>query len=137
MSSLPGVPSLPDRQSSPDSNREYHRDVLHQQARRSLLSVLCQEALRLWDFCVQNAIHIIALHLPGVRNALVDLLSRVLFISPQMVITLRGCQHDLPEVGDSPNGPVRSQTEQEVSPVLLDLWAHQRLPVQCRLDPLE
>lgn len=34
---------------------------------------LCQEALGLWDFCVQNSIQIMALHLLGARNKLADL----------------------------------------------------------------
>ncbi|XP_026518301.2 rho GTPase-activating protein 33-like, partial [Terrapene carolina triunguis] len=38
-------------------------------------SALCREALRLWDFCVQQAGHLKASHLPGAQNARADLLS--------------------------------------------------------------
>jgi hypothetical protein len=37
---------------------------------------LCQEAVKLWEFCIQYQITPIAIHLPGVRNQLADLLSR-------------------------------------------------------------
>lgn len=39
-------------------------------------SVLCKEALHLWNFTVQNDIHIVASRLPGIKNALADLLIR-------------------------------------------------------------
>nr|XP_042697320.1 E3 ubiquitin-protein ligase MARCHF2 isoform X1 [Chrysemys picta bellii]XP_042697321.1 E3 ubiquitin-protein ligase MARCHF2 isoform X1 [Chrysemys picta bellii] len=38
-----------------------------------------KEALRLWDFCIQHTIHLEASNLPGVRNTLVDRLSRSFF----------------------------------------------------------
>lgn len=39
-------------------------------------SPLCQETIRLWDFCIAHSIDLVASFLPGVRNTLVDRLSR-------------------------------------------------------------
>ncbi|XP_065406172.1 uncharacterized protein LOC122174245 [Chrysemys picta bellii] len=39
-------------------------------------SILCQEAIRLWDFCIAHSIHLTASFLPGVQNTLADRLSR-------------------------------------------------------------
>lgn len=37
---------------------------------------LCRLALSLWDFCIQNSIHPISVHLPGEHNTTADTLSR-------------------------------------------------------------
>ncbi|XP_050794038.1 uncharacterized protein LOC127043859 [Gopherus flavomarginatus] len=39
-------------------------------------SPLCQEAIRLWDFCIAQSIDLVASFLPGVKNTLADRLSR-------------------------------------------------------------
>uniref|UniRef100_A0A8C3H6Y3 RB1 inducible coiled-coil 1 n=1 Tax=Chrysemys picta bellii TaxID=8478 RepID=A0A8C3H6Y3_CHRPI len=39
-------------------------------------SPLCQEAIRLWEFCIAHSIHLMASFLPGVQNSLADRLSR-------------------------------------------------------------
>nr|XP_042701363.1 uncharacterized protein LOC122172707 [Chrysemys picta bellii] len=40
-------------------------------------SAVCQEALSLWNFCMQHAIHLVAAHLPGINTVLAHHLSRI------------------------------------------------------------
>lgn len=55
---------------------KYHRNVLCEQASSRLL---CLEAINLWQFCIEEDITPVAIHLLGVQNRLADHLSRVVF----------------------------------------------------------
>lgn len=71
-SNSPGVPNIPSV-----SHDRQHTAVLYINSQGEVCSSsLCQEALKLWDFCIAYYMNLEASYLPGSKNILADILSR-------------------------------------------------------------